>query len=311
MVLHGIKVVVNRTGLTAHVLRVWEKRYEAVTPQRTDTNRRLYTDDDIKRLQNLVLLTRAGHSIGQIASLSDDEIDDLVKAADKVTHLKPPTADQSVPGYIEECLKAVRKFDQSRLEKIFDNAIRDLGYSGLISQVLLPFIQRIGTEWHDGNITTADEHAATSFIKDYLTQRMSAYAATTNAPTLLVTTPSGQLHELGAFIASCLARKSGWRVIYLGASLPADAIAGAVVRSEACAVLLSIIYPVDDPALPKELIQLRKQLPQKTTILVGGDGIFSYEETLHEIGATIVHSIPDLENHLGALRKKPPSRKKI
>jgi len=309
MVLHGIKIVVNRTGLTAHVLRVWEKRYQAVTPQRTETNRRLYSDADIKRLQNLIILTRSGHSIGQIASLSDEQITDLIKTADKVTHMAPPAPDQPVPGYIEESLKAVRKFDQSRLEQVFDHAIRDLGYSGLINQVLLPFIRRVGTEWHEGNITSADEHAATNFIKDYLTQRTSAYATMSNAPTLMVTTPAGQLHELGAFIASCLARKLGWQVVYLGSSLPADAIAGAVVRSQSSALLLSIVYPMDDPSLSDELRLLRKQLPKETKILVGGDGTFAYEEALQEIGATIVISIADLENHLNALRKKPQLKK--
>lgn len=302
MVLHGIKIVVNRTGLSAHVLRVWEKRYNAVTPQRTDTNRRLYTDADIERLQQLVILTRGGHTIGQIASLSNDEIKELIEGSKKITHIAPPTLDQKIPGYIEPCFNAIKKFDQLKLETLFDDAILDLGYAGLIKKVLIPLMQRVGDEWHEGNITTADEHAATSFIKDYLTQRVSSYAVTANAPTLIVTTPAGQLHELGAFIASCLARKMGWQVVYLGASLPADAIAGAAIRTNARAVLLSIIYPVDDPQLPNELIRLRKQLPDETKILIGGDGSMNYEDTLNKISATIVHSIPSLEEHLNAIR---------
>ena len=87
MLLHGIKVVVNQTGLSAHVLRVWEKRYSAVTPHRTETNRRMYTDQDIKRLQLLVRLTKAGYSIGQIANLDHKELKETIATADKITPL--------------------------------------------------------------------------------------------------------------------------------------------------------------------------------------------------------------------------------
>ena len=232
MPLHGIKVIVNRTGLSAHVIRVWEKRYGAVTPHRTETNRRMYTDEQIERLQLLVKLTKAGYSIGQVANLDQQALEEMTASADKVTRLSPP-ATPDTPHYVPMCIEAIRAMNQEKLESIFDQAILDFGYSGLIKQIIIPMVQQVGVEWHEGRLTTADEHAASSFIKEYLTTRVKSYAPEPHAPILLITTPAGQIHELGAFLASCLARKIGWRVVYLGASLPADAIAGAANRSNA------------------------------------------------------------------------------
>ena len=303
MSLHGIKVVVNQTGLSAHVLRVWEKRYSAVQPQRTDTNRRMYTDGDIKRLQLLVKLTHAGYSIGQIAHLQEPELQGMEASTGKVTHIGA-SKKQNPPDYVPLCIEAIQAMDQQKLEAIFDEAIIELGYSGLIEQVVIPMIQRVGTDWHEGLLTTADEHAATSFIKDYLTQRVQSYSPEPNAPTILITTPAGQMHELGAFLASCIARKIGWNVLYLGTSLPADAIAGAAKRSNAAAILLSIVYPIDDKQIPEELRRLRKQIGDSLPILVGGDGTYTYDKALHDINAIVIETIPDLAPKLNELRKE-------
>lgn len=302
MSLHGIKIAVHQTGLSAHVLRVWEKRYGAVTPQRTETNRRLYTDDDIKRLQYLVSLTQTGYSIGQIANLEDDQLAEM--AASTCQSTQPSSGHESQTSrYVQQCIDAIRAMDQENLERVFDVAILDLGYSGLLGQVMIPVIQQIGIEWNEGTLTTADEHAATNFIKEYLTQRVKSYIPEPHAPTLLATTPSGQMHELGAFLGSCLARKIGWKVIYLGASLPADAIAGAAIRANAAAVLLSIVYPIDDTELPSELIRLRKQLPDELPILIGGNAAMAYEPTIQKINATVVSTIPDLVPQLNQIRQ--------
>jgi len=91
--------------------------------------------------------------------------------------------------------------------------------------VIIPVIQQVGEDWINGLITTAGEHAATSFIKEYLSHSVRSFTVEEGAPVLVVTTPAGQLHDLSAFIGSCQARKSGWKIVYLGASLPADAIA--------------------------------------------------------------------------------------
>ena len=301
---HGIKAATTLTGLSAHVIRVWEKRYSAVTPQRTETNRRLYTDSDINRLQTLSKLTQKGYTIGHIAKLQDTELDELFDSiSSSETDPQVAAATGQVVHLIQAAAAAIRNYDQASLDRIFDEAILILGYSGLLELVVIPVIQQVGDDWHNGSLTSAGEHAATSFIKQYLTNSIRSFAAEENAPVLVVTTPGGQLHELGAFIGSCQARKSGWKIVYLGPSLPADEIASAVIRTKATALLLSIVYPIDDPQIADELKRLRKKSPKDLPILVGGTGIVSYRQALADIDAVPITTISGLSPELLKIRQ--------
>ena len=201
---HGIKAATTLTGLSAHVIRVWEKRYGAVTPQRTETNRRLYTDADISRLQMLSKLIKKGYTIGHIAQLQDSELAELFDSiAASETDPQVAAAAGQVSHLIQAAASAIRNYDQTALDRIFDEASLTLGYSGLLELVVIPVIQQVGDDWHNGSLTSAGEHAATSFIKQYLANSMRSFTQEENAPVLVVTTPAGQLHELGAIIGSC------------------------------------------------------------------------------------------------------------
>lgn len=302
--MHGIKVVTTLTGLSDHVIRIWEKRYNAVTPERTDTNRRLYSDVDIARLQTLSKLVKHGCAIGNIANLSDPELHALM---DSITVSEKNPQDPEKAGQINQFVLAasssIRNLDQEQLEQVFDQASLHLGYSGLLEFVIIPLMQQVGEDWHNGLLSTAGEHAATSFIKEYLSHSVRSFSVDENAPVLVVTTPAGQLHDLSAFVGSCQARKSGWRVVYLGASLPADEIAGSISSVNATALLMSIVYPLDDSKLPGELIQLRKQCPEGLPILVGGSGLQNYAETLSKINAITIPSISGLSPELLKIRE--------
>lgn len=304
MNLHGIKAATSLTGLSGHVIRVWEKRYNAVTPQRTETNRRLYSDEDILRLQNLSQLLSKGYAIGQIAQLTDVELKALWDSIEVAEMKNSPAESHEQSGLlVQAAAAAIRNYDQDALNKIFDDASLALGYSGLLELVVIPLIQQVGDDWHRGLLTCAGEHAATSFIKDYLAHSVRTFSREENAPVLVVTTPAGQLHELGAFIGSCQARKSGWKIIYLGPSLPADEIARTASRVNAAAILLSIVYPLDDPDIEFELKRLRRQAPPQIPILVGGTGVKTYHQVLAEIAAISMTSFSDLAPELLKIRE--------
>ncbi|MBT8037619.1 MAG: MerR family transcriptional regulator [Verrucomicrobiae bacterium] len=301
---HGIKATTTLTGLSAHVIRVWEKRYGAVTPQRTETNRRLYTDDEISRLQTLSKLTQKGYTIGHIAKLPDAELTELIKGITiSETHPQVDEAADQVSSFIQAAATAIRNYDQDTLEALFDEASLTLGYSGLLERVLIPVIQQAGNDWHSGELTSAGEHATTSFIKQYLATSVRSFTTEENAPVLVVTTPAGQIHELGAYIGACQAKKSGWKTVYLGPSLPADDIAGAALRTDADAVLLSVVYPTDDPHLDAELLRLRKLLPDNLALLIGGSGTEGYRKTLNQINAVTIPTISELTPELLKIRQ--------
>ena len=123
-----------------------------------------------------------------------------------------------------------------------------------------------------------------------------------DAPHIIVTTPTGQLHEIGAVLVSTLAAAAHWRVTYMGANLPADDIAVAAHHNDARAVALSIVYPLDDPCLGRELIKLRQALGDDIYLFVGGRAVPSYSHILQRIDAIELNKLSDLRPHLHELQ---------
>jgi len=301
---HSIRVASTRSGLSDHVIRVWEKRYDAVTPERTGTNRRLYSDDEIERLTLLRRAVAAGHSIGNIATLTFPELKAL--STDDIgphTYAHPP--EQS---FYQACLQAVKTLDSRQLDEHLKSALIALGHQGLLLHLVTPLTQTIGKLWRAGDLNAAHEHFLTAALKIFLGNIAGQFAVSPLAPALVIATPDGQLHELGAVMINAVAAQLGWRTTYLGASLPAAEIAGAAVQCKAVAVALSIVYPEDDPHLPRELISLRRYLPQETRIVSGGRGVAAYRETLTRIGAIQPVDLDAFSQQLESLRKlRPPS----
>jgi MerR family transcriptional regulator, light-induced transcriptional regulator len=310
---HPIRVVARRTGLTSHVIRVWEKRYGAVSPMRTPTNRRLYSDGDVERLQLLHRAILAGHSIGQIAQLPNERLRALAMADDLSASIRPRTTssrpvDSSPRRILDTTLKAVERLDATALEELLTQAAVMLSQPVLIEQVIVPLMYRIGDRWHEGTLRVAHEHLASAVVRTALGNLSRGFGPSSSDPMLVVATPTGQLHELGALIVATIAASNGWHVTYLGPSLPAEEIAAAAHQSRARAVALSLVYPPDDPFLRGELIKLRRGLPDGVVILVGGQAYDAYRDVLEKIDALVIKELADLRKHLDVLRVGQPNR---
>jgi len=308
---HAIKAVANRTGLTAHVIRIWERRYGAVTPNRTATKRRLYSDEQIERLGLLREITKAGHSIGQVAKLPTDKLRELAKEARDIDGVAtiPSRKVQATASLLDECVAAVKSLDARALEETLKRGATELGAQGLLQRVIAPFVQTVGDLWRDGSLTAAHEHFATAVIRVLLGQAAKAFCGSDHAPVLVVATPTGQLHELGALLVGAAASNLGWHVTYLGASLPAAEIAGAARQSRAKAVALSLVYPEDDPKLAGELTAIRQALPSEIPLLIGGRAMSAYQNVPEQIDATLIENLTQLGSVLDNLRR-PSKRSK-
>ena len=303
---YSIKTASRMTGLSPHLIRIWEKRYGAVEPERTDTNRRLYSDAEVERLNFLRLATASGHSIGNIANLPLNRLKSLVAKAEMNNGVAPGGRRAASPaqGFHDSCLAAVKEFNAKLFEEMLQKAVVTLGHQGLLRQVVAPLAQTIGKLWRTGVLTAAHEHFLTAGLRVFLGHLSGQFQASPNAPRIIIATPSGQLHELGAVIVKDAAAQIGWQTIYLGANLPAAEIAGAVLQNQTLAVALSIVYPEDDPDLAQELTNLRRFLPRGTQILVGGRAAPAYSETLRRIGAVVTDDIDVFCNQLDELRRR-------
>jgi methanogenic corrinoid protein MtbC1 len=299
-----------------------------VVPHRTPTGRRVYTEADIERLGLLREATTWGHAIGQIATLPVDQLRQLVRnsrsAADRLTasseFTSPKTAskrktqaavsnaeidDEITPEQlVANALEAVTALDAAALEHAFARASVLWSRPRVMDDVVVPFMQAVGEGWRDGNLRIGHEHLASAVVRTHLGDMIRSTPDSLHAPVLLVTTPTGQMHEIGALMAAAVAAFEGWRVIYLGPNLPAEEIAAAALRGKAKAVALSLVYPADDPNLRRELLKMRELLPASTLILTGGSATSAYESTLKSISALRLHTLIDLRHTLESLRQK-------
>lgn len=288
--LHPIKVVSLRTGLSAHVIRIWEKRYEAVVPQRTETNRRLYSDEDIQRLTLMRLASDRGHRIGQLARMPVSDLKELLQEDQQIDRqresLASPVSRSMTPAEIVSvCIQATRELDEIALTKALRSGAVQFGHQGLLEKVIGPLTNLIGEQWLKGQIKVAHEHFSSAVIRQFLGEIGRPYVNDPTAPRIIVATPSGQLHELGAVMVHAAASSVGWNCKFIGCNISAEEIAGAATQVAARAVALSIVFPADDPKLGDELTRLRHYLPPSTQIIVGGRSAGAYKSSLAQAGA--------------------------
>ncbi len=275
----------------------------------------MYSQSDIERLSLLRQATVAGHPIGNVAGLSTDRLRELVlqeRSAESgraggVERAALAGGGSGVDGRLAEALDAVVRMDSVALQEVLEGTLAELGQVRLLSGVIAPLVQMIGEEWRAGRLKVAQEHVATAALRTFLGQVSRPIAVHPAAPSLLVTTPAGQLHELGAVLAAAAAAGHGWRVTYAGAAMPAEEIAAAARTSGARAVALSIVHPADDPAMDGELRRLRRLLPSEVSILVGGRVSGAYADTLRDIGAVAVESLDGFTGALDRMALRPPA----
>jgi DNA-binding transcriptional MerR regulator/methylmalonyl-CoA mutase cobalamin-binding subunit len=293
-----VRAVIARTGLSADVLRAWERRYGAVRPRRSPGGQRLYTEEDVARLALLRRATAAGQSISEIARLDLPALEALVEGGARA---RGGSDDDAADEVAAAAISATERLDAAALEGTLRRAALGLGGTALVDHVLSRFLRRVGDRWHGGTLSPAHEHLASAAVRRVLAWVADSYAVGARAPRLVVATPAGELHELGAMLAAAAAAEEGWRVVYLGASLPAPHIAGAAEQSGARAVALSAVHDADD-ALPGELREAARLLPRGVPLLAGGAAAARHAESLRDSGVRVLADIPALRRALRALR---------
>lgn len=305
---YNIIMASKLSGVPELSIRAWEGRYSAINPSRSQSNRRLYSDSDIEKLTALKKLTQSGHRIGNLANLSLKELNDLLfKVESKIKSENINDMPNSTAEYqvlIEDCLNAVRKFDDIKILSLLNEASVKYSRLDLIEGVLLPLIEKIGNYWHEGLLRVSHEHFTSALIVKFLNNLTDGFQIDNSAPKIIITTPEGQYHEVGALIGAALANSDGWKSFYLGASLPAEDIAATVRELNARCVFLSLVYPNDNPALNPQLKKLRDLLGNDIFIISGGSAATAYHKTLYEIDSTIINAPRHFIEVLQSIRKR-------
>lgn len=229
MAKYSIKELERISGIKAHTLRIWEKRFELLNPDRTDTNIRYYSDDDLKKLLNVSLLCNSGEKISRVASLSDKEMAEAVQSLESNGMMKEKRVDDFV--------KSMLDVDEVAFVKTFDQCIHDLGFHDTIINVIFPFLNKVGILWLSDEIQPVHEHFTTNLIRNKMIASIDALPMVENGKKGVLFLPDNEYHELGLIFFNFLLKQKGIKTYYLGQATPTAEVKALVEAIEADFVL--------------------------------------------------------------------------
>jgi DNA-binding transcriptional MerR regulator len=209
-----IKDLENLSGIKAHTIRIWEQRYSFLKPRRTNTNIRLYSNENLKKILNISLLNKYGYKISHINTMSEAEM------KEKIFSLNATEARQDY--IVNELIQCMVDLDTDRLEKILQSHIETRGIQKTVIQIIFPFLEKIGILWLTNHINPAQEHLVCNIIRQKLIvaiENTPTQIKKENAKTVLLFLPEGEYHELGLLFICYLLKSKGIQTIYLGCSI--------------------------------------------------------------------------------------------
>jgi len=276
MAIYSIKELALLSGIKAHTIRIWEKRYDVFSPNRTNTNIRRYSEEDLKLALNISMLHTMGYKISRIAKMSDEDIKNTVINGNK--YVKPP----SIP---EAFFISAMNLDNIGFSNKLDETIEEKGVEWTFENIIVPFQRRMGLLWQSGTITPAQEHFSSSIIREkVIAQTDKLPKAAQGAPKILFFLPEGDLHELGILYFTYLAKKQGLDTIYLGQGVPLSDVISIGNTHQVNAFFLSIIKSLPEGETASLFHQLIAAFP-KTIIMATG---IQVEQNQTEIPKSVI-----------------------
>lgn len=213
----SIKDLENISGIKAHTIRIWEKRYNVLEPMRSDTNIRYYNLVNLQKLLNITLLHDHGYKISRIAKFSEQQIPEAVREIISIKSVKSHA--------ISSFKMAMINFDQSLFTKTYDTLLSEKSFREVFHEVFIPLMNEIGLLWHSETITPAHEHFISYLIKQKLlinTEKLQILPPTNDEKVFVLYLPSNEIHELGLMYLNYEVLFHGYRSIYLGESIPLE-----------------------------------------------------------------------------------------
>lgn len=232
---YSIKDLEVLSDIKSHTIRIWEKRYNLLYPERTDTNIRYYSNDDLKKLLNVSFLNQNGFKISKIAQMSDAEMNEKVRAIN--------LAKTDNNTYVENLIVAMIEINEAQFSKILNAATVKLGFEQCVSKVIFPFFERIGVMWQTDSINPAQEH----FVSNIVRQKIIAATDTIDTPIneklpkVLLFLPETEMHELALLYYNYVLKFNGFSTVYLGQALPLDSLPRVIEVAQPKAIVFLLV----------------------------------------------------------------------
>lgn len=258
---YSIKELERLSGIKAHTIRIWEKRYSLIQPQRTSTNIRFYSDEDLRKIMNVSTLNNHGVKISRIADMSGEEINKQIFTL--------IDSQSSASAYIEKLVLAMVDLEEEEFDKTLNALVKKFGFERAVTQAIYPFLEKIGILWQTKNISPAQEHFISNLIRQKVIVAIDALPLKpTSRKRLVLFLPEHEQHEIGLLFNYYLAKHAGYKCYYLGQNVPHKDLIDIVDTHKPHVLVTSIISPMMR-GVPAYLELLSRQFP-KQHIFVSG-----------------------------------------
>lgn len=271
MSVYSIKDLEYLSGIKAHTIRIWEKRYQLLDPNRSDTNIRSYSDDDARKIMNVAMLVKNGYKISKVARFTDEKIKTEILRSNHLLGEPEKNLDQLMVYAIN--------FEIDEVERYLDQLINTYGFAKVIQKIVFPFFERIGILWQAGSIFSAQEHFVSTLIRKRLICETDKFEHQADAKTILFFLRENEWHELGLLYSNYLAAQAGLKCVYLGQSLPFPDLSGLLANKPFDFVCTSFIQALEKTELESYLVKLAAVFP-KSHILISGRQVSLHEPKL-------------------------------
>ncbi len=214
MITYSVAQVEALTGIKAHTLRIWERRYDFLDPKRTPTNIRYYSDEQLKLLLNFGILVRNGYRISKLNKMTDEQVYEEVTKV-----LADPTSESS--DEMKGLTLSMLEMNEEDFDNIFERQVIRKGFLRTITETIYPFLQYVGVLWTTNKAMVAQEHYISNLIRQKLIAAIERLSIPQKgSPSLVLFLLEGEEHEIGLLLASFMAKEMGWKVYYLGQGVP-------------------------------------------------------------------------------------------
>jgi DNA-binding transcriptional MerR regulator len=260
---YSIKDLERISGIKAHTLRIWEQRYNIISPNRTDTNIRHYSDEDLKSVLNIGILNNCGYKISKIAKMQKEEI------SASVVEITGNNFDANVQ--IDNLIIAMTEMDEDRFEKFLSANILRSGFEKTFLEILHPFMVKVGVLWLTNSINPAQEHFISNLVRQKLIAAIDGTVIAGNQETAkcLLYLPENELHEINLLFANLILKKNGFKTIYLGQSVPYSDIKMVCDLHKPEYLITVITCSMSDMSVEEYVHQLSKDFNDQKIVLSG------------------------------------------
>lgn len=295
---YSIKDLEQLSGIKAHTLRIWEQRYNLLSPKRTDTNIRYYDDDDLKLILNVALLNDNGYKISKIAGMTESEMRGEVV---KLTERSLTYDDQ-----IHALTICMIEMDEERFDKVLSTNILKIGFEQTMMNIIYPFMSKIGVLWQTGAINPAQEHFISNLVRQKLIVAIDGQVSKNGGRKFLLFLPEGELHEISILFAAFLIKNRGHRVIYLGQNTPSDDL-WSVYKLHKPEFLLTVITTSPSSEYIQEYLSKLAERFADCQIIVSGYQIVGQDLKLPK-NIKAMHYIRQLKDQLEEIEAIPQEK---